>query len=296
MNASVAVVAHRDKRLGSSTPSDLRRALADAGIEDPQWFEVSKSRRAPKAVRQAVDEGAKVVFAWGGDGMVQRCADALAGQLADLAIIPAGTANLLATNLGLSKDLDEAVTIGLHGDRRAIDLGKMNGEHFAVMAGAGFDARMIAGASREMKDRIGRLAYVWTGARALRGEPVATTVDVDGTRWFEGPASCVLLGNVSTITGGLQAFDDAAPDDGLLDVGVVTAASALQWARVMSRMAVGRSDHSPFVSITKARRVDVRMATPMPYELDGGDRPAARRLKAKVMPGALTVRVPVASS
>jgi diacylglycerol kinase (ATP) len=295
MSTNVAVVAHRDKRLGSCTPSDLRRALAEAGIEDPQWFEVPKSKGAPRAVRQAVSDGAELVFAWGGDGMVQRCADALAGQQTDLAIIPAGTANLLATNLGLPTDLHEAVTTGLQGDRRAIDLGKMNGEHFAVMAGAGFDARMIAGASREMKDRVGRLAYVWTGARALRGEPVATTIDVDGVRWFEGPASCVLLGNVSTITGGLQAFDDATPDDGLLDVGVVTAASALQWARVMGRMAVGRSDHSPFVSMTKARRVDVRMARQMPYELDGGDRPAARRLKAKVQPGALTIRVPVAS-
>jgi YegS/Rv2252/BmrU family lipid kinase len=289
---AVAVVAHREKRLGAATPADLRRTLAEAGVDDPLWYEVPKSKRAPKVVEQAVADGAEVVFAWGGDGMVQRCADALAGGKADLAIVPAGTANLLATNLGVPKDLEQAVQAGLHGARRTIDLGKLNGEHFAVMAGAGFDARMIGGASRSMKDRVGRLAYVWTGARALRAQPVDTTIDVDGERWFEGPATCVLLGNVSTITGGLQAFDDASPEDGFLEVGVVTAAGTFQWARVLARMAAGRSDHSPFVSITKARRVEVNLDRRIPYELDGGDRPAAKRLKAKVRPAALTVRVP----
>jgi YegS/Rv2252/BmrU family lipid kinase len=292
----VAVIAHREKSLDGATPNDLRRALADAGVREPAWYEVPKSKKAPKAVARALREGADLVFAWGGDGMVQRCADALAGSEADLAIVPAGTANLLASNLGLPKELEEAVDVGLHGERRPIDLGKMNGEHFAVMAGAGFDARLIGGAKRSMKDRVGRFAYIWTGTQALRADPVKAKIDVDGDRWFDGEASCVLVGNVGTILGGVTAFDDATPDDGMLDVGVVTASSRLEWLRVLSRATTGRTDRSPLVSITKARRVDVRLGAKTPYELDGGDRPPTDRLKVRVQPSALTLRVPAAAA
>ena len=92
------------------------------------------------------------------------------------------------------------------------------------MAGVGFDAEMIRDADRGLKDRLGRLAYVWTGLRHVRGEADADARStVDGTQWFDGEASCVLLGNVGTITGGMPAFDDAQPDDGWLEVGVATA-------------------------------------------------------------------------
>jgi diacylglycerol kinase family enzyme len=113
---------------------------------------VPKSRKAPKQVKRALAEGAELVFAWGGDGTVQRCIDVLAGTGTPLAIIPAGTANLLATNLGIPGSIEEAVATGLHGARRTIDVGRLNGERFAVMAGAGLDAAMIrdadAGSSR----------------------------------------------------------------------------------------------------------------------------------------------------
>ena len=95
--------------------------------------------------------------------MVQRCIDALAGTGVTVAILPAGTANLLATNLGIPKDLAAAVDIGLHGRHRPLDVGVINGERFAVMAGTGFDAMMIKDADRGLKDKAGRLAYVWTG-------------------------------------------------------------------------------------------------------------------------------------
>lgn len=101
----------------------------------------------------------------------------MAGGETVLAIPPAGTANLLATNLGIPTDLAEAVRVGLHGVRRGLDTGSVNGEHFAVTAGAGFDARMIQDADRGMKDRIGRAAYAWTGARNLGGSRPGTGAD-----------------------------------------------------------------------------------------------------------------------
>ncbi|MFC0007731.1 diacylglycerol/lipid kinase family protein [Micromonospora siamensis] len=288
---TVAVVAHRRKTLGGGL-AELRATLADAGITDPIWYEVPKSRKAPKKARKALREGAELVFVWGGDGMVQRCADALAGSGATMAILPAGTANLFATNLGIPHDLTEAVRIGLLGRRRALDLGRVNGEHFAVMAGAGFDGEMIAEADRKLKGRLGRLAYVWTGLRHVRGEPVRMRIRVDGADWFDGEATCVLFGNVGTITGGIPAFDDARPDDGCLDVGVTTATGVMQWARTLGRMAGGRSEDSPFVRLTRGRRIRVRFGAPMTYELDGGDRGETDRLKVRVVPRALTVCCP----
>ncbi|WP_449060842.1 diacylglycerol/lipid kinase family protein [Planomonospora algeriensis] len=258
---TVAVVAHRRKSLGGGL-DELRRLLADEGVEELLWYEVPKSKKAPKKVRKALKEGARLLLVWGGDGMVQRCVDAAAGSEVTVGIIPAGTANMFAGNLGIPEDLPEAVRIAFHGRDRKLDLGKVNGEHFAVMAGVGFDAEMIKDADRGLKDRMGRAAYFWTGLRHVRGELVPMKIKVDGTKWFEGEASCVLFGNVGTITGGIEAFDDARPDDGWLEIGVTTAKGPVQWARTLGRMSVGRSDSSPFVRMTgrgdhrQARRAD----------------------------------------
>ena len=164
--ADVAVVAHSRKSFGGGLP-ELRRILAAEGVTDPLWYEVKKSRRAPKYARRAAAKGADVLFVWGGDGTVQRCIDAVAGTDTAVAILPAGTANLLAENLGVPRHLAEAVQVGLHGDRRRLDTGSVNGERFMVMAGAGFDARMISDADRGTKDRLGRAAYIATGVRNL---------------------------------------------------------------------------------------------------------------------------------
>ncbi|MFR9779115.1 diacylglycerol/lipid kinase family protein [Micromonospora sp. MS34] len=287
----VAVVAHRKKVLGGGL-DELRTTLVSAGVGKLLWYEVPKSRKAPKKVRKALDKGAELILVWGGDGMVQRCADKLAGSAVPMGILPAGTANLFASNLGIPADLPEAVRIALHGRRRKLDLGRLNGEHFAVMAGAGFDGDLIRDADRKLKGRLGRVAYVWTGLRHVRGECVRTRIRVDGADWFDGEASCVLFGNVGTITGGIPAFDDARPDDGALEIGVSTASGAVDWARTLGRMAGGRSEDSPFLRMTRGRKVRVRFAAPKTYELDGGARSTAKRLKVKVVPGALTVCCP----
>ena len=242
----VAVVAHAGKTIGGGL-LELRRTLEAAGVEDPLWYEVPKSRKAPKQVKRALDDGAELIFAWGGDGTVQRCIDVLAGHDTPLAIVPAGTANLLATNLGIPSDIEEAVRIGLEGARRSIDVGRINGERFAVMAGAGLDAAMIRDADAGLKDRVGRIAYVWTGARNMRAKPFKAKIRVDGTAWFDDAASCILVGNVGNLFGGIEAFEDARPDDGKLELGVVTAEGMVEWARTVARTAFGTAANSPFV-------------------------------------------------
>ena len=288
---SVAVVAHRDKVLGGGL-SELRQLLIANGVTDPLWFEVPKSAKAPKCIRKAVKLGADLVFVWGGDGMVQQCIDAVTGLNVTLAILPAGTANLLATNLEIPKDLAQAVAIGLHGDRCALDVGTLNGERFAVMAGAGFDARIMGGVDGAAKQRFGRLAYFGSSARAMRSGLRHMKIKVDGRLWFEGNASCVLFGNVGTVTGGLRIFPDARPDDGLLEIGVVTARGLFDWLRVLTRIVSHDPDKSPMVTMTHGRKFSVRLDRPLRYELDGGARTKVAKLRVRVQPAAVCVCVP----
>jgi diacylglycerol kinase (ATP) len=288
---SVAVIAHAGKTFGGGLP-ELRRTLVDAGVTDPMWLEVDKSKQAPKKVKRALEDGADLVFAWGGDGMVQRCVDVLAGTGATLAIVPAGTANLLATNLGIPRDIAGAVRIGLHGGRRTIDLGTMNGEHFAVMAGTGLDALMIRDAGAGLKDRVGQLAYIWTGAKHLGDRQMKLRMKIDGATWFKGKASCVLFGNVGRVLGGMTVFPDARPDDGKLDVGVVTAKGLVEWARALGQTAVGVPARSSFVLTTTGREFEIRLDAKTPYELDGGGRPATKKIDVAVVPAAIQVCVP----
>jgi len=288
---SVAVVAHSGKTFGGGL-GELRDVLAREGFPDPLWYEVAKSKQAPKFARRALAGGADVIFVWGGDGTVQRCVDAVAGKSATMAILPAGTANLLATNLGVPTNVAEAVRVGLRGHRRPLDTGSVNGEHFAVMAGAGFDALMIKDADRGMKDRIGRAAYLWTGTKNLTANRAKATIRVDGKRFFKGRVSCVLVGNVGEILGGVKAFKGARPDDGVLEIGVVTAKNPVQWTRTLGRMALGNTGKSPFVHMTKGKKFAVSFDRKFPYELDGGARPGATKLRLRVHPASIHVCVP----
>jgi diacylglycerol kinase (ATP) len=284
---TIAVIAHRDKELGGGL-DELRETLRRHGVDDPLWYEVAKSRGAPKRARKALEQGADLVFVWGGDGMVQRCADALAGSDIALAIVPAGTANLLARNMGIPRDIDRAVRIGLSGQRRRVDLGVLNGERFAVMAGAGVDAAMLRDVDGTAKTRFGRLAYVWSAARQLRRTAVRGRVKVDGSPVYTGPISCVLIGNVGALFGGLTVFPDAEPDDGRLEVAVVSAGNLRQWSGVLAR---GRAGDSPFVRMYGGRAIRIRFTRAVPYEIDGGDRGETDRLRIDLAPGALTICV-----
>ena len=269
--STVAVVAHAGKTFGGGLV-ELRRLLEKPrGSPTRSGTRCRRAARRPKQVKRALEEGAELALRVGrrrnGAALRRRAADGRRDGDP-----PAGTANLFASNLGIPQDIEKAVRIGLDGARRKLDVGRMNGERFAVMAGAGFDAQMIRDADGGLKDASARLAYVWTGTKQLGRKPFEAKIKVDGATWFNGQASSVLVGNVGKLFGGVEAFEDARPDDGKLELGVVTADGLLEWTRTIARTAVGSSSASPFVQVTKASSVQVKFDRKMLYELDGGDR------------------------
>ena len=289
---NIAVIVHADKTVGGGLP-ELRETLSREGYNDPLWYEIQRSDEAPKCARLALEKGAEVIFIWGGDGTVQQCIDALVGTKAILAILPAGTANLLAGNLEIPNNISKAVAVGLRGVRRALDTGSFNGEHFAVMAGTGFDAFLIKEANVKLKDVVGRLAYFYSGTKNLSRRRVKAVIEVDGKEYFKGKVSCVFVGNVSKGMGGLVVFKAATPDDGILELAVVTAKNPFDWARTLGRVTQGKAEKSPFVELTHGKEFHFTFKKRFPYEIDGSERKAVKKMHIKVHPSSITICVPV---
>jgi diacylglycerol kinase (ATP) len=292
---TVGVVINEGKQLGSGL-EELRAALADVGYADPPWREVPKSKKAPKAIRKMVEQdGVDRLLVWGGDGTVRRAINTIVGDDLDVSIgiLPAGTANLLAKNLDIPIDLRGAVDVAVHGDPRPIDIGEMNGTYFAVMAGAGFDALMIRDAEEaELKERFGRVGYVVAGVRNREVSPALARIEIDGAPWYHGDASCVIVGNVGTILGGLPAFPDASPTDGKLEIGVVDARTVTDWLRVLASATIKRADRSPLTKMASAERISIRFDRSLPWEVDGGDRDRATDFEIRCVPDAIRICQP----
>ena len=159
---------------------DLQAALDAAGVE-VVWLETTEQEAGQGLTRQAVEQGVDLVLAAGGDGTVMACVTGLAASDVPLAVLPGGTGNLLGLNLDLPSDLDDAVDVALHGDRRQLDVGALDGgaDRFVIMSGLGFDAAMLRDANPTLKTRIGPLAYVLSGLRQLRRRPARFRIRLD---------------------------------------------------------------------------------------------------------------------
>jgi YegS/Rv2252/BmrU family lipid kinase len=286
-----AVIAHTGGHLTGGLDG-LRELLEEEGVTEPLWYECSDLRRVPERARRALEHGADPIFVWGGDGTVQQCVNALAGKGATLAILPAGTGNLLAANLGVPEDLPRAVDIGLYGSRRSIDTGSVNGEHFALMAGAGLDAQTMQDTGTEIKAFLGPTAYLLAGAKNIATPPVPVEIVVDGRRFYSDDVALVVAANFAKTMADIEAFAEATPDDGVLELGIVTAASITEWVRTLASLALGDVERSPFTQFTRGHRFEIRFSRPTIYELDGNPRKPVRRLRVRVHPSSITFCVP----
>ncbi len=287
-----AVVANPAKvKDGGRRHRELRAALARAGWPEPLWLETTREDPGGGQTRQAVQAGAEVIFACGGDGTVTACASELAGTDAALAVVPSGTGNLLAANLKLPAHPADAVAAALARGRRRLDVGVVEGRCFTVMAGMGFDAQMLRDTPETLKARLGWPAYVIAAARHLCEIPMQVSISLDGAPPFTRRARSVLVGNVGELRGGLRLLPGAQPDDGLLDVAVLMPPRRRDWLPLAWSL-IRHRPTAPLMETFQAKQVQVTSDRAHPRELDGELIEPAHTLTAAVRPAALWLCVP----
>lgn len=174
---------------------------------------------AEKAARRAVEAGFKTVVAAGGDGTVNEVLRGVAGSAARLGVLPLGTMNVFARELGLPLDWEEALARIVKGSETRIDLGWANGQPMAQLGGVGFDARALARVDPALKKAVGPAAYVMAGIQEMRRPQAPFRIYAEEVGEMEGV--WVLVGIGRFYAGPFAAFPDASSRDGLLDVLVV---------------------------------------------------------------------------
>ena len=284
-------------RSGNASPDLVRKALESQGAEgavDLQIHEPREGEDISATVRQAVANGFETVVAAGGDGTVSAVANAMVGTPSRLGIIPLGTTNVLARELGIPLDLEEACALLCGPSTTAtIDAMRVNTTNYFTQIGIGIDAVMIRDTPVEQKRRLGIVAYLWTWATRLIGfQPHRFSISADGQR-ARPRALQVLLANSGALgTSGLRWGSDVRVDDGRIEVCILRARTLLDYLSVGWNVVRGRHrDERNIQYLTARRAVAIHTERPIPVQGDGeviGETP----LEVQVVPGALRVVVP----
>jgi len=227
---------------------------------------------AAAAARGAAASGHLRVIVAGGDGTFNEAISGLADGHVPLGVIPVGTVNALALNLGLQPgDVDTACRAVAHGEVRRMDLGSVNGRHFANMAGVGLDALIVRDATGPVKTVFGRYAFIGVGLGHLaRLDPWQYEATIDGAR-RSGEMWMLLIGNTPQYTWRVVLSPDAASDDGLLEFTFIGDCNRADFLRVvMDTMALGRSTaQNPHVQTIRGRHMHLHTDPPARWQVDG---------------------------
>ena len=283
--------------------AQITKGCLEAGWDQPLWVETTAEDPGTGQARQAVEDGANLICPLGGDGTVRAVAAALVGTDTPIGLLPGGTGNLLARNLSLPIDsLDDALKVALTGQNKRVDVGRLtvdkSGEHerpeeyvFLIMAGIGFDARIMADAPEGLKNKVGPLAYTFSGVKNLRGPQFRIRVKIDQKPELNRRARSVLIGNCGKLTGGLVLMPEAEIDDGWLDAVILSPTGIVGWVAVAGRVISKRRKGHERVDHHRMKSVSIRCDRPEEVQIDGDTIGQARALSAKIDPLALVVRV-----
>ena len=230
---------------------------------------------------EAAAAGFKTVVAAGGDGTINGVVNGMAGTAARLGVLPIGTMNVFASELGIPQHLEAAWDVILAGNSRPIDLCSANDSHFVQLAGVGFDAEVVARTTRESKMQFGPLSYIFSAAHVAGATPPSLQVQTDhGTH--EG--RFVLIGNGRFYGGQLQFFHDARLDDGKLDLLVFKNYSHLDIVRYFGSALAGWHTLQNDVEYLQTTEAIISSTPPVRYEVDGelsGQSPVRFRISPK---------------
>ena len=295
------------------------RVLAVAareGWKQPLWFETTVEDPGPGQAQAALEEGVDLIVAAGGDGTVRAVCEEAARTGIAVGILPHGTGNLLARNLGLPLNIRDALDVAFGGQDKAIDLATFRantvldddpaaetvtdeGEPagtdtcFLVMAGLGMDAEIMTGVDDQLKQRVGWFAYFVSGIKALRYPAMKVEISVDDSEFKKFRARTVVVGNVGFLQGGIPLLPDAQIDDGMLDVVVLAPKRFIGWLAIIVRVLGRQRRTNKRLDRLSGQKVVIRAEKPMPMQLDGDPVGSGTEITAEVQHGVLLVRVPV---
>ena len=267
------------------------------GWSEPLWFETTVEDPGYGQAQRALEAGVDLVIAAGGDGTVRAVCEEAARTGVAIGVIPHGTGNLLARNLGIPLNQRDALEVAFGGQDKAIDLATYRTDSgvdtvFLVMAGLGMDAMIMTGVDDTLKKKVGWVAYVVSGVKALRfpGMKVTITVDDEESRTFR--ARTVVIGNVGFLQAGIPLLPQAQIDDGLLDVVVLAPRRFFGWLSIAWRVVTRQKRTNERLDRFTGRTVHVKATSATPMQLDGDPVGEGLEITAEVHPGVLLVRVP----
>jgi diacylglycerol kinase (ATP) len=264
-------------------------AVVDAHGDPAEVFITERVGHAKELTKAAVKRGARLVMAWGGDGTINEVASALAFDEVPLGIIPAGSGNGLARELGVDARPERAIANALAATPRPMDLGEVNGRLFANVAGVGFDAHI---ASRfASATRRGFVGYARISAGALFTYKPMNYRIATGDEVIEVQAVLVTIANSAQFGNGARIAPGALVDDGWLDMVIVSERSRLMTVAQVPRLFNDSVARMPGCTIRKIRHVTIQCDQPMLLHVDGEPVPGATELRVRIHPAALRVAV-----
>ena len=283
----------------------VERGCEERGLPRPRVLTTTVDSPGGPQAREALASGARTVVVGGGDGTVREVAEGLAGSGVELGILPLGTANLFAHNLGLrTRRLDVSVRRALTPGATPVDVGWASWRPvvadavrpatpdrvFLVMAGIGHDAATVHATLPERKERLGWVAYVAAGVDRLWAHPLAMRLSFDGTPARRVSTWTLLVVNCGALPAGIRVVGAASPFDGVLDTLEVPLTSPLQWASVAAKGILRHGRDVPALRYGRARTVWAIPDQPALLHLDGDVVGLAADLRVRVQAGALLVR------
>lgn len=302
------------KRLRSA----LRSLSKRHGWAPPRVYETSIDDPGQEVTRTALAEGASAVLAAGGDGTVRAVSEVMAGTGIPFAVVPGGTGNLFARNLGLPLlDPEKVMDAVFTGFTHPVDIGwarltREDGSHsehgFVVLAGMGLDADMIANTRPDLKKTVGWVAYLDGAARSLPGaKPFRVVYQLDDGRLHSAKVHSMLFANCGALPAGIALMPDASMDDGTMDIAVIQPTGPLGWLGIWrkvwwdnsvlrrsnaGRRVLERRGRDSSIRFLRARVSEAAMAAPTSIELDGDELGAAVRIACRIQQGGLSIVLP----
>jgi YegS/Rv2252/BmrU family lipid kinase len=274
------------------TRAQLALSAVERSGDRADVFITERAGHARELAKAAVRRGARLVLAWGGDGTINEVASALAFDDVPLGIVPSGSGNGLARELGIDRRAEAAIAAALQASPRRIDLGEIGGRLFVNVAGVGIDAYVAHQFNDTGNVRRGLLAYARITGRALFAyAPARYRIAMDeGT--IETHAVVLTIANGTQYGNNARIAPNASLDDGLLDLVVVEESSRLRTLVNVPRLFNGTAERVPGCTIRRIREAAIESAEPMTFHVDGEPVIGGTSLKVRVHPGALWIAAP----